>query len=130
MLLSDLQSACSAAVLAPGRFRCAPGPWTADPLAETREATPAERLAVHTVVAEGVKWFAEMKPDRLSRRAYERFNAQVAERSERAIELVCGVGILIGALLSWLIGQALTWLWNWWRETRNAPQLVCGMVAA
>lgn len=130
MQLIELQQRCDADILAPGHFRCAPGVLTADPFADPREATAAERLAVHTVVAEGVKWFAEMKPDRLSRRAYERFNAQVAERAERSIELVCGFGIVIGALLSWLIGQALTWLWNWWRETRDAPQLVFGMVAA
>lgn len=128
--LLDLQQRCSMAVFDSQTFRSAPGTMTGGESMPPREATPAERLAVHTVVEQGVLWFSAEKPDRLSRRAWERFNAQVAERAEKSIELVCGFGILIGALLSWLIGQALSWLWNWWRETRNAPQLVCGMVSS
>lgn len=127
--LLDLQQRCCMDVFDSETFRSAPGALTGGELMPPREATPAERLAVHTIVETGVRWFASNQPDRLSRRAWERFNGQVAEQAEKSIELVCGVGILVGALLSWLIGQALTWLWNWFKQTHNAPQLVCGMVA-
>lgn len=36
--------------------------------------------------------------------------------------------MLIWALLSWLIGKALSWFWNWLNITHNAPQLVCDLV--
>lgn len=127
--LLELQKTCCVHVFASHNFRNAPGALTSGPDAPPREGTALERSAVHAVVEQGVLWFVAEKPDRLSRKAYERYCAAVAANAERAIEQVCGVGILIGALLSWLIGQALSWLWNWWRETRNAPELVCGMVS-
>lgn len=126
--LLDVQQRCCIALFNAQTFRTAPGTLVYGADAPPRMASEDERRAVHTAVASGALWLKDNQPNRLSRRTWERFSTEAAAHAESAIGLVCGVGVIVAALLSWLIGQALTWLWNWFKETRNAPQLVCGMV--
>lgn len=126
--LIGIQQRCCVALFDSQTFRTAPGTLTNGDNAPPRMATDDERRAVHATVEQGIRWLATNRPDHLSRRTWERFSVEAQNMAESAIALVCGVGVIVAALLSWLIGQALTWLWNWFKTTRNAPQLVCGMV--
>lgn len=132
MKLDQLQSDCCDHLFEPSRFCAAPQADNAPRALEIRRTdppTPAERLAVRTIVAEGAAWFAWNQPDRASRRTWHRFRDAVRESANESVSRVCGFGLIIGAILAWLIEKALDWLWDWWKRTPRANALVCGMVS-
>lgn len=94
-----------------------------------RAPTEQEREFVGVAVIEGVKLLSQEKlPKR--ERAMDRFLCESKRRAEEALTVggVCGFGIVLTALISWLIGQALNWIWRWYINTDEAPALICGMV--
>lgn len=96
--------------------------------------TMDQERACDAMIGEGVKWLAANRPKpankRAMRRKLERHMAEIGERRTLTEdgEMVCGFGIIITAVLTFLIGKACQWLWDWYFGTDNAVELVCGMV--
>jgi hypothetical protein len=119
--LDALQRACVESVFAQ------PLPEGAAGAGICRSPTSDERFACDLIVGEGVKWLADKKPPK-TRKARDRMFEEVTQQAESA---VCGFGFVffIGEIIfSWLIRRALDWLWNWFKETKEAPVLICGMM--
>lgn len=129
MTLAELQSQCRLNVFSPQSLALAPA-YGAGAEPRVRNPSDDEARCLDMVIAEGVHWFAEHKPTRMSAKTWHAYDTVTRERvaAKTSDPLVCGFGLIIGALLSWLIGQALSWLWRWYQSRHDSPALVCGMV--
>lgn len=123
-----------------GQFRASLAPeFSAYCAANGRAAqttlTLDQERACDAMIGEGVKWLAANRPKpankRAMRRKLERHMAEIGEKRTLTDsgEMICGFGIIITALLSFLIGKAIGFLWDWFFNTENSVELVCGMVA-
>lgn len=91
-----------------------------------RASNEQERLAVDTAVRQGVLMLAQEKPEHREK-AMRRFMSRARHNTEHELSRVCGFGFILTALLSWLIGKALDWLWRYWRDNHEGAALICGM---
>jgi hypothetical protein len=120
--LEAIQGACTEAVFA------LPRPEGTPFAGVCRYPDRQEVRACELIVIEAIKWLAAEQPPR-TRKAWQRMHSEVSQRAQSA---VCSVGLLVligQALFWWLVSKALDWLWNWFRDTEEAPALICGMVA-
>ena len=99
------------------------------------ELADDHRLAVEIAVHRGLVYLGQNRTPQHSQPHRARFLKTVARgieedsRKETADgQPLCGFGFIIGAFLSWLIGQALSWIWNAFAHRSEVVRL-CGSVA-
>ena len=132
MKLADLQNQFAAEAFLPANLAMAPAECGMIVGSVCRSPTADERMAADLVIETGVKVLAELKPHSTSKhrwRALVKDRLAVQDQGDGK-QLVCGFGLFIGALLTWLIGKGISYLWELWLSSRLTPALVCRMVAA
>lgn len=124
---------------ADARARIFDRPAFARACSSDRSPTSDEEACCDALIADAVRWLAKHKPrrnhDRRDDVRHERMERWMRKRVERGKVRIpqsgatpVGVGLIMGALLSWLIGRVIDFVWDWWTRTEKAPEFACGMV--